>query len=116
MNVGEELELKDEMLKEFGAGLTGGGMTLRSAKLRLLRLGERDGMQTAEFDLDIVIGGAQGILEMEIAMKGTAVVGVENLWPLELVMNGTLAGAGSHAGMNLSADGQMEMARIATYK
>ncbi|MBR9974582.1 MAG: hypothetical protein KFF77_03295 [Bacteroidetes bacterium] len=116
MRVGEELELKDEMLKEFGAGMTDGGLSVRGAKLRLQRLGERDGVKTAVFDVDITFGGAQGIMEMEIALNGTAEVGVENLWPFELVMNGTLAGAGSHAGASLTADGEMQMARIATYK
>ncbi len=41
---------------------------------------------------------------------------MENLWPLSLVMSGTLVGAGSHGGADLSADGNMKLARIATYK
>ena len=116
MSVGEELELKDDLLKEFGAGLTQGPMTVRTAKLRLQSLGEKNGMQTAVFDVDVVIGGTQGMMEMEIAMTGTAEVGVDNLWPLSLIMSGTLSGAGEHAGANLTADGDMRLARIAVYE
>jgi hypothetical protein len=116
MSVGEEIELEGEMLGAFGAGLSQGPLKLRKAKFVLNSLGRSGGMKTAIFGIDVVMGGSQGMLEMEITMTGTAEVGVDNLWPLSLVMTGTLAGAGSHAGADLSADGDMKMARIATYE
>jgi hypothetical protein len=116
MSIGETLVLNDEMLAAFGAQMTGGGMKVQRASLTLNGLRESQGMQTAMFDMDVVFSGAQGPMEMEITMKGTAEAGVENLWPLSLVMSGTLAGAGAHGGADLSADGKMTVAKIVTYK
>lgn len=116
MSVGEEFELKDELLRKFGAGLNEGAMEIRSATFRLDGLGETQGMQTALIGIVVVMGGAQGPLEMEITLKGTAEIGVENLWPVLLVMDGTLVGAGNHGGVDLTADGTMKMARLATYQ
>lgn len=116
MSVGEELELEDETLKQYFAGLTQGGMSVRSAKMRLLRLGERDGMQTAVFDVDVVLTGSQSIMEMEIVLDGTVEVGVDNLWPMALILKGVVAGAGSHAGASLTMDGDVQLARIASYE
>lgn len=116
MSIGETLVLNDEMLAAFGAQMTGGGMKVQRASLTLNGLRESQGMQTAMFDLDVVFSGSQGPMEMEITMKGTAEAGVENLWPLSLVMSGTLVGAGAHGGADLSADGKMTVAKIVTYK
>lgn len=116
MKVGEVLELKDELLKAFGKNMSQGTMDVRSARLTLNGIGDAQGMKTALLGVDVVMGGAQGPMEMEITLKGTAEIGVDNLWPLSLVMTGTLAGAGSHGGADLSADGDMKMARIVTYE
>ena len=116
MSVGEEFELKDELLAQFGASLNNGALKVRSAKFRLDGLGTTQGMQTALIGIDVVLAGAQGPMEMEISMKGTAEIGVENLWPISLVMDGTLVGAGNHGGVDLTADGTMKMARLATYQ
>lgn len=116
MKVGEVLELKDELLKAFGKNMSQGSMDVRSARLTLNGIGDAQGMKTALLGVDVVMGGAQGPMEMEITLKGTAEIGVDNLWPLSLVMTGTLAGAGNHGGADLSADGDMKMARIITYE
>lgn len=116
MAVGEVLELKDELLKSFGKNMSQGSMEVRSAKLTLNGIGNAQGMKTALLGVDVVMGGAQGPMEMEITLKGAAEIGVDNLWPLSLVMTGTLTGAGNHGGADLSADGDMKLARIATYE
>jgi hypothetical protein len=116
MTVGEVLELKDELLKAFGKNMSQGSMDVRSAKLTLNGIGKTQGMKTALLGVDVVMGGAQGPMEMEITLTGTAEIGVDNLWPLSLVMSGTLTGAGNHGGADLSADGDMKVARIATYE
>ncbi len=69
MTVGDTLTLKDDELAAFGAQMSDGGLKVRSASLTLKGLRESQGMQTALFDLDVVLGGARGLLEMEIAMK-----------------------------------------------
>jgi hypothetical protein len=56
------------------------------------------------------------MIELEGLMKGTAEVGVDNLWPLAVIMTGTVTGAGSHSGVPLTADGDMRMARTARYE
>ncbi|MBE0644114.1 MAG: hypothetical protein IH600_08540 [Bacteroidetes bacterium] len=116
MSVGEEIELTAEMLDQFGAGLTAGPMKLNSAKIKLVNVHDVQGMLAALLDVSVVMIGTQGTMEMEFAMNGTAEIGVENLWPLSFVMKGTVTGAGNHAGMDLTADGDMRMARTATYK
>ncbi|MFA6234585.1 MAG: hypothetical protein WC824_10440 [Bacteroidota bacterium] len=116
MSIGEEVELTDDMLQQFGSDLTRGPMKPKTAKIKLVSLGESQGMKTALLDITVSMAGAQGIMEMEFTMKGTAEIGVDNLWPLALIMTGTVSGAGSHSGMPLTADGDMRMALIATYK
>ncbi|MFZ1728985.1 MAG: hypothetical protein WAV84_02550, partial [Bacteroidota bacterium] len=115
MSVGEEIELTADMLTKFGSDLTKGAMKPKSAKLKLVSLGESEGMKSALLDIEVIMSGTQGVMELEFSMKGTAEVGVDNLWPLALVMTGTVTGAGSHSGMPLTADGEMRMAKIAHY-
>ncbi|MDX9759311.1 MAG: hypothetical protein RBU27_09135 [Bacteroidota bacterium] len=115
MSVGEEFELKGELLELFGANLNE-ALRIRNATFRLDGVGQAQGMRTALIGIDVVFGGAQGPMEMEIAMKGTLEIGVENLWPISLVMDGSLTGAGNHGGVDLTADGTMKMARLATYQ
>jgi hypothetical protein len=116
MSVGEEIELTDEMLKEFASEMSRGSMKPKSAKLKLVSLGESQGMKTALFDIEVTLAGSQGMIELEGLMKGTAEVGVDNLWPLAVIMTGTVTGAGSHSGVPLTADGDMRMARTARYE
>ncbi len=116
MTVGEEITLTDDMLKQFVSELAPGAMTPESARIKLLSVGESQGMSVAKFEVVAAISGSKGFMEMSLTMKGTAEVCVDKLWPLSLVMKGTVSGVGNHSGMPLSADGEVLMARIATYE
>ncbi len=116
MSVGEEIELTPEMLFEFGEGLPGGVLKPQSGRMKLVDVHEAQGMSAALLELEVKMAGSQGMMELEFSLKGTVEVGVENLWPMSVVMKGTVAGVGNHAGMDMSADGDLRMARIVTYE
>lgn len=116
MSVGEDFELTEELMQQFGSNLSSSALKPKSAHIKLLSVGTANGMKTAKLEVDFAMSGTQSVLEMDIVMKGIAEIYVDNLWPLSLVMTGTVTGVGNHSGMPLTADGEMRMAKIATYE
>ena len=116
MSVGETFSLNDDQMKGFGNSIATDKMTVQSVTLTLNGVSETDGEQVAELGIAASFAQASPIMELEITMKGTVQIFTESLWPLNMELDGSIVGAGSHGGSTVTADGMVTMSRKASYE
>lgn len=116
MTIGDQLTLGDEEMKSFITAVADESTTLKEATITLLRIEDVSGQDAAVFELIAVLDGKTPVLDMSIAMKGTASIMVEALWPLSVNIEGDITGEGNHGGTAITSDGLVSFSRSAVYE
>ncbi len=115
MQIGDSLELRDDLLESFRSIVGNNSLEMKAATLKLIDIRDIQNMRCGVFDIRMKLAGNQSAVEMELDLVAEAAISEESLWPISITMNGDMSGVAQQQGMTLLIDGIMKGVKTSTY-